>query len=190
MAVLEIAQIGHPVLRTPARPVNREELATGRIQGFIDDLIDTMRHAGGAGIAANQVHQPLRICTIEVDHNPRYPYKPSIPLTVLVNPALEPVGEEMFRLNEGCLSVPLRGDLRRHLRVRVRAWDRHGNDVVHDSAGLTAGTFQHEIDHLNGMLYIDRVEDPTTLSTWDEFDVHRRDEFVAEMEAFVRRIGS
>jgi peptide deformylase len=190
MAVLDIAQIGHPVLRTPARTVTREELASAAMQRFIDDLIDTMRDARGAGIAANQVYEPVRICAIEVDHNPRYPYKPPIPLTVLVNPELEYLGEDTFPLSEGCLSVPLRGDLHRRLRVRVTAWDRSGDEVVHEVAGLTAGTFQHEMDHLNGVLYIDRVEDPRTLTTWDEFDRHRRTDFFAEMEAFVARIGS
>jgi peptide deformylase len=190
MAVLDIAQIGHPVLRTPARTVTREELASDTTQRFIDDLIDTMRNAHGAGIAANQLYEPVRICAIEVDHNPRYPYKPPIPLTVLVNPELEYLGEERFPLNEGCLSVPLRGDLHRSLRVRVTAWDRNGNEAVHEVAGLTAGTFQHEVDHLIGVLYVDRVEDPRTLSTWDEFDRHRRSAFFAEMEAFVARIGS
>lgn len=190
MTVLDIAQIGHPVLRMPARTVTREELASDDMQRLIDDLIDTMRSAHGAGIAANQVAEPVRICTIEVDHNPRYPYKPPIPLTVLVNPELEYLGDETFALNEGCLSVPLRGDLHRHLCVRVTAWDRTGAEVVHEVAGLTAGTFQHEVDHLNGVLYIDRVDDSRTLTTWDEFDRHRRVSFLAEMEAFVTRIGS
>ena len=190
MAIRKIAQIGHPVLRTPARPVTHDELAGGAVQRLIDDLVDTMRDAGGAGIAANQVYEPVRICTIEVDRNPRYPYKPPIPLTVLVNPVLEPIGEEMFDLNEGCLSVPLRGDLQRRLRVRVTAWDRYGDTVVHEVAGLTAGTFQHEIDHLDGMLYIDRVTDSRTLTTWQEFDRHRGQAFAAEMAAFVERIGS
>lgn len=190
MAVLEIAQIGHPVLRTPARSVSQEELAGEEMQQFIDDLIETMRDARGAGIAATQVFRPVRICVIEVDHNPRYPYKPPIPLTVLVNPDLEYVGEETFPINEGCLSVPLRGDLHRRLRVRVRAWDRTGSERVHEAAGLTAGTFQHEFDHLNGVLFVDRVEDPRTLATWGEFDRHRREAFFAEMEAFVARVGS
>lgn len=190
MAVLDIAQIGHPVLRTPARTVTRQELASDAMQRFIDDLIDTMRDARGAGIAANQVYEPVRVCAIEVDDNPRYPYKPPIPLTVLVNPELELVGDEAFSLNEGCLSVPLRGDLHRNLRVRVTAWNRNGEVVVHEVAGLTAGTFQHEVDHLNGVLYIDRVEDTRTLTTWDEFDRHRRTTFFAEMKAFVARVGS
>jgi len=190
MAVREIIQIGHPVLRTPARTVKPTELASFPMQQLIDDLIDTMRNAGGAGIAATQVGEPVRICTIEVDNNVRYPYKPPIALTVLVNPEIEYLGDDTFPLNEGCLSVPLRGDIRRHLRIRVSALDRSGTEVLREVAGLSAGTFQHEVDHLNGVLFIDRVEDSRTLATWPEFERHAREVFVAEITEFVKRIGS
>src|SRR5688572_10763976 len=96
MAIRKIASIGHPVLRERARALTRDELASPAIQSFIDDLIETMRDASGAGLAANQVYDPVRICAIEVSDNPRYPYKPNIPLTILVNPELELVGEETF----------------------------------------------------------------------------------------------
>ena len=107
----EIATIGHPVLRERARELTRRRSCDRRrCSGSIDDLIDTMRDANGAGIAANQVHEPVRIAVIEVDDNPRYPYKPPIPLTVVVNPVIEPLDDEMVEINEGCLSVPdLRG---------------------------------------------------------------------------------
>src|SRR4051794_26399856 len=112
MALLKIATIGHPVLRQVARPLTREELLLSSTQAFIDDLVETMRDASGAGLAANQVYRPVQICAIEVDNNPRYPYKPKIPLTVLVNPELELLGEERFGNYEGCLSVPdLRGEV-------------------------------------------------------------------------------
>ncbi len=191
MTVRPIATIGHPVLRQPAREVAVDELGTGEIQRFIDDLIDTMRNAHGAGLAANQVNEAVRIAVIEVDHNPRYPYKPPIPLTVVVNPVLEPLDDELVEINEGCLSVPdLRGDVFRHVNVRVRYLDRHGG--VHDEVkrGLTAGTFQHECDHLDGRLFVDRVRDTRTLSTWEQFERYRRDEFVARITEFVRRVGS
>src|SRR5690349_13119332 len=124
MAIRKIAQIGHPVLRQIAREVTREELASPTIQTFIDELIETMRDADGAGLAAIQVYEPIRIVAIEVRNNARYPYKPPIPLTVLVNPVLTPVDDEMFENNEGCLSVPnLRGMVRRNVHVRVQAWD-------------------------------------------------------------------
>jgi len=191
MAIRKIAQIGHPVLRQRAREVTREELLAPETQRLIDDMIETMRAANGAGLAANQVGETLRVAVIEVDHNPRYPYKPPIPLTVLVNPVIEPVGSETVRINEGCLSVPnLRGELERHVTVRVRYLDRDG--VARDEVrrGLTAGTFQHEVDHLDGILFLDRVDDPATLTTWEQFERFHRDEFVARITEFVERVGS
>ena len=132
MAIRKIAQLGHPVLRQRAREVDRDELASAATQRFIDDLIETMRDASGAGLAAIQVYEPVRICAIEVGDNPRYPYKPRIPLTVLVNPVLTPVGDERFDNYEGCLSVPnLRGVVSRATHLHVRAWDRDGNEIVH-----------------------------------------------------------
>jgi peptide deformylase len=189
MTIRKIAAIGHPVLRQPARTVSVEELRDPAMQRLIDDMIDTMRDAHGAGIAAPQVHEPVRIATIEVTRNPRYPYKPPIPLTVLVNPVLEPVGEQTVEINEGCLSVPLRGNLRRYVAVRVRYLDRDGVPQEDVKRGLTAGTFQHEVDHLNGTLIVDRI-DPRSLSTWDQFERHHRDAFIARITEFVDRIGS
>jgi peptide deformylase len=191
MAIRKIASIGHPVLRERARSVTREELASPAVQSFIDDLIETMRDARGAGLAANQVHEPVRICVIEVSDNPRYPYKPNIPLTILVNPEVERLGDETFDNYEGCLSVPdLRGVVPRHTRARVRAWDRHGNDIDMTVNGLSAGTYQHEVDHLDGVLFVDRVVDSRTLCTWAEFDRHHRAAFVERATALVRRFGA
>ena len=191
MGVLPIATIGHPILRERARDVSVDELASPEMQEFIDDLIDTMHAANGAGIAANQIHVPRRVAVIEVDHNPRYPYKPPIPLTVIVNPVIEPIDDELVEVNEGCLSVPdLRGNVFRHVNVRVRYLDRDG--VEHDEVrrGLTAGTFQHECDHLDGTLFLDRVRDTTTLTTWEQFERFHRDAFVTRITEFVARVGS
>jgi peptide deformylase len=191
MALLKIATIGNPVLRQRAREVGRGELAGVEMQRFIDDLVDTMRDANGAGIAANQVHLPVRVCVIEVGDNPRYPYKPKWPLTVLVNPVVEPTTAETFSNFEGCLSVPnLRGRVPRFAGVHVRAWDRAGRDVELDVKGLTAGTFQHELDHLDGRLFVDRVVDPRTLCTWADFERFHRDAFVEQAKALVARFGS
>ena len=179
------------MLRERAREVTADELASDEIQGLIDDMIETMRSAGGAGLAANQVGRALRIAVAEVDGNPRYPYKPPIPLTVFVNPVIEPIGEERVVINEGCLSVPdLRGDLERWVRVRVGYLDRHGEAHEETKLGLTAGTFQHEVDHLDGILFLDRVEDTTTLSTWEQFERFGRDEFIARITEFTERVGS
>ncbi len=191
MALLKIATLGHPVLRQPARKLEREELASPGVQRFIDDLVDTMRDASGAGLAATQVHSPVAICAIEVNENPRYPYKPNFPLTVLVNPELTPTTGETFLNYEGCLSVPnLRGEARRFLGVRVRAWDRHGQDLDFEVKGLTAGTFQHEVDHLLGKVFLDRVEDTTSLTTWGDFERFHKAAFVERARALVARYGS
>jgi peptide deformylase len=191
MTLRKIAQIGHPVLRLRAREVSRDELLSPETQRFIDDLVETMRDANGAGLAAIQVYEPIRIVAIEVSgDNPRYPYKPKIPLTILVNPVLEPLDEETFDNYEGCLSVPnLRGIVKRHAHVRVRAWDRHGAEIDRVARGISAGTYQHEVDHLDGTIFVDRVTDPATFSTWDNFDRHHRDRFVAYAQAIVAKHG-
>lgn len=191
MALRKIAHVGHPVLRQVARPLTREELATPELQQFIDDLVETMRDADGAGLAAIQVYEPIQICAIEVRDNPRYPYKPNIPLTVLVNPVLTPLGDEQFDNYEGCLSVPnLRGVVKRFVRLGVTAWDRHGNAIIEEVAGLKAATYQHEVDHLLGKVFLDRVTDPTTLTTWTEFERHHKAAFVERVRALVARVGS
>ena len=192
MTALPITQIGDPVLRARASEVTLDELRMESVQQLIDDMIDTKRLANGAGIAANQVGSLMRIAVAEVpeDGNPRYPYKPPIPLTVIVNPVLEPVGDETFAVDEGCLSVPnLRGTVDRHVTVRVTYLDRDGNEHVEERRGLTAGTFQHEVDHLDGVLFLDRA-DPRSLSTAAEWDKHRREAFEARARELVARVGS
>jgi len=192
VSVREIVEIGDPVLRERAGELTAEELRSDLIQGLIDDLIDTMRAAHGAGLAANQVGEPVRVAVAEVEGvNPRYPYKPAIPLTVMVNPVIDPLDDELVEINEGCLSVPdLRGMLRRHVNVRLRYLDREGNEREEVKRGLTAGTFQHEVDHLDGRVFLDRVEDTGTLATWEQFERYQRDAFVERIAAFVERVGS
>ena len=180
--IRQIPQLGDPVLRAPNEPVTAEQLRSAEVQDVIDDMIETMRHAQGAGIAANQIGVNLRICVIGVDHNRRYPYKPPIPLTVLVNPALEPLDGVTYLNNEGCLSVPIRGNLHRYMNVRVRALDRGGARFTEVYRGLSAGTVQHEVDHLDGLLIVDRIHDAATMTTWDNFANHHRDDYL-------RRIG-
>jgi peptide deformylase len=179
---MKILSVGDPVLRERAREVTPEELRSPEFQRLIDDMIEAMRAAGGAGLAANQVGVLKRVAVIEVRDNPRYPYKPPVPLTVIVNPVLTADGDETFVVNEGCLSVPdLRGDLPRHLSVRVDYLDRDGEPHSEIRRGLTAGTFQHEVDHLDGVLFLDRVEDTTTFTTWEQFDRHHKDAFLARI---------
>jgi len=191
MTVLPIATVGNPGLRIRAAEVTREELGSADVQAFIDDLIETMRHANGAGLAATQVLRHQRICAVEVANNPRYPYKPPIPLTILVNPVLTPLDDELFRNFEGCLSVPgIRGEVARSTRIRVQAWDRHGNEIDEEVRGLKAATYQHEVDHLDGLLFLDRVEDSRTLSTWDSFNEFHKEAFVERVTALVAKHGS
>jgi peptide deformylase len=190
MTLLKIAHIGHPVLRQIARNLSLDELKGERIQAFVDDLVETMHDANGAGLAANQVYEPVAICAIHVENNPRYPYKPKIPLTILVNPELELCSEETFLNYEGCLSVPnLRGEVARSVHIRVRGLDRHGKPLEFEAKGLSAGTFQHELDHLQGKLFLDRVQDTRSLCTWAEFDRVHRDGFVARAQQIVARFG-
>jgi peptide deformylase len=191
MTVREILEVGHPVLRERARELTRDELASPAVQTLIDELIETKRAANGAGLAAPQVGESVRIAIAEVERdNPRYPYKPPIPLTVFVNPLIEPLDDELVAINEGCLSVPgLRGEVPRHVRVAVRYLDRHGAEHEEVKRGLTAGTFQHEVDHLDGVLFLDRA-DPRTLTTWDEYERFHRDEFERRARELVERVGS
>jgi peptide deformylase len=191
MAIRKIATLGHPVLREVARKLTLEELASPKVQAFIDDLVETMHDANGAGLAANQIYEPVRLCAIEVRNNPRYPYKPNFPLTILVNPEVIPTTEETFLNYEGCLSVPnLRGEVRRFTGVRVRAWNRRGEELDFEVKGLTAGTFQHEVDHLDGKVFVDRVEDTRTLATLADFERHHMAAFVERAKALVARFGS
>ena len=188
---LRIAQIGHPILRQPTRMLTREELLSEEIQSFLDDLVETMREASGAGLAANQVYQSLRICAVEVRNNSRYPYRPNIPLTILVNPILTPASDETFVNYEGCLSVPnLRGQVRRHCEVHVEALDREGNSISTVVKGMTAATYQHEVDHLEGKIFLDRVEDPNSVVTLENFQRYCIDKVAADVEALVKRYGS
>ena len=191
MTIRKIATIGHPVLRQVARDVSREELDSAPMQAFIDDLVETMRDANGAGLAAPQVHELVRIVAVEVDRNPRYPYKPRIPLTILVNPVVHFLTDETFDNYEGCLSVPnLRGVVARVAEIRVTALDRQGQPLDFVAKGLTAGTYQHELDHLDGKLFVDSVVDPTTFSTWTDFERYHREAFVRRAEAIVARYGA
>lgn len=191
MALRKIAQIGHPVLRETARPLTQTELASREVQGFIDDLVETMRDASGAGIAATQVYEKLRIFAVEVRDNPRYPYKPRYPLTVVINPEVTPLSTETFSNYEGCLSIPnLRGRVPRHAEVRVRGLDRNGGPLDFEVRGVSAGTFQHELDHLNGVLFVDRMVDTKSLCTWDHFERFEKERFVSEVRELVARWGS
>jgi peptide deformylase len=187
----EILTIGDPRLRQPAEPVEPGEVAAADTQELIDALVATMRAAQGAGLAATQIGVAKRVCVIEVDDNPRYPYKPKIPLTVIVNPRLTLLSAERFLNNEGCLSVPgFRGDVHRCTEIRVDGLDRSGDPLDFTVRGLSAGTFQHECDHLDGLLFTDRLADPASLTTWDNFTRYRQPAYLERVAALVARYGS
>jgi peptide deformylase len=173
MAILKVARLGHPALRQVARPVPVDAIRAPETQRFIDDLIETMREYDGAGLAANQVHTLQQICVIEVLANPRYPDAPEIPLAVVINPVVTPLTDEMEDGWEGCLSVPeMRGLVPRHTAVRLTCHDRDGQCVDLIAKDFFARVVQHETDHLQGVVYVDRMRDLRTLSHIAEWNKH------------------
>ena len=188
MPTLPIIQIGHPTLRQRARDVTAAELDSPELHRICDDLVETMRAANGAGLAAPQVDIPLRLFAVEVGANPRYPYKPRLGLRVLVNPIVCPISDETYASYEGCLSIPdLRGLLPRSTEVEVAYLDPTGNEHVERFGGLSAGTMQHELDHLDGILFPDRVEDPKSLCTWEMFRGYREEAWASSIRPLLER---
>jgi peptide deformylase len=158
MAVRAVLKMGHPLLRQVAAPVT--QFGTPALRALLADMDDTMRALDGAGLAAPQIGVPLRVVIFEVTRNPRYPEAGEIPYTVLVNPELTPLGTEMDEGWEGCLSVPgLRGLVPRHRRLRYRGRDADGQVIDRTVEGFHARVVQHEVDHLDGVLYPMRVRD-------------------------------
>jgi peptide deformylase len=173
MAILKVARLGHPVLRQRADPVPVDEIRSAAIQRVIDDMVETMREYDGAGLAGNQVHTPKRIAVIEVTANPRDPDAPRIPLTVLVNPVVTPLTQDVEEGWEGCLSVPeMRGVVPRYTAVRLEAYDRDGQPIDLVAKDFFARVIQHETDHLDGIVYVDRMRDLSTLSHIAEWQKH------------------
>ena len=163
MAILKIARLGHPILRRVADPVDPEEVRSPRIQRLIQDLLDTVDEADGAGLAAPQVHASLRVVVLQLD--------PEVGMEVWINPELTPGSDDEVLTFEGCLSVPgLRGLVARPGQVHVRALDQKGVPFERQLEGFPAVVAQHECDHLDGVLYVDKVE-PKTLTFVEE---HRR----------------
>jgi len=158
MAVRQVLRMGDPALRARAEPVARA--GDPAVRTTIDDMLDTMRACDGAGLAAPQIGVALRIVIFGIDRNPRYPDAPPVPLTVLINPEIAPLGDALEDGWEGCLSVPgMRGLVPRHARIRYRGLDADGVPVDRTADGFHARVVQHECDHLDGILYPDRIED-------------------------------
>ncbi len=158
MAIRTVLRMGHPLLLQVAAPVER--FGTAELRELVTDMDQTMRALNGAGIAAPQVGVSQRVVIFEVTHNPRYPHAEPVPYTVLVNPTLEPIGDEQDEAWEGCLSVPgLRGVVARHTRLRYRGFDAAGRPIDRIVSGFHARVVQHEVDHLDGILFPQRVAD-------------------------------
>jgi len=161
MAVLRIARLGHPALRRVAEPIPPERIADPAVQRLVDDMIETLRDHDGAGLAAPQVLQPLRLVVLAIE--------PGADPLVLINPELSFLGQSMIRSFEGCLSVPeLRAAVNRVGQVRVEALDRQGEPLSLDLEGFGAIAVQHECDHLDGVLYVDLAE-PRSLAFLKEY---------------------
>jgi peptide deformylase len=171
MAVREIIRMGHPTLRKRARELSDTEIGSAAVRRLVEDMVDTLHDAGGIGLAAPQIDEPVRLAIIEIPGGPsRYGEIPAMPLTVFVNPHIEVVDPARAGYWEGCLSVPgLRGFVERPQHVHVRALDLANRPIELELKGFLATVFQHEFDHLDGRLYIDRMDDPTRLMFEEEY---------------------
>jgi peptide deformylase len=169
MSILKVARMGHPVLRRRAREVEKAELKEPSIQKFIDDMIDTMHEYHGVGLAAPQVHEGLRIFVAAINPADEEPLPVDADPMVFVNPVITPVGQDVFEDWEGCLSIPdLRGRVPRVREITVSALDRNGSRIEIASHDFPARVIQHETDHLDGVLFLDRMRSFGTLSFLDE----------------------
>lgn len=167
MSILKVARMGHPVLRTRARPVEPGEIGRPAFQQLIDDMIETMAEYEGIGLAAPQVHRSLRLFVAGMDRD-----ETELPLVTIVNPEITVVGSAIEEVEdwEGCLSIPdIRGKVPRAREIKVRGLDRHAKRFELTARGFSARVIQHETDHLDGILFFDRMKDLGTLTFLDEY---------------------
>lgn len=172
MAVRRIIRMGHPVLRQPARELDRAEIGSNAFEQLLEDMVDTLHDYGGIGLAAPQVAESVRLAIVELPDEPtRYGETPQMPLTAFVNPVVEVLDPATAGFWEGCLSVPgLRGFVERPQHIKVSYLDAEGEPRALELQGFLATVFQHEFDHLDGKLYIDRMTDMRLLSFEREFE--------------------
>ena len=165
MSILKVARMGHPVLRAPARPLDAAEIRTPRIQRLIDDMFETMHDSQGIGLAGPQVHESIRLFVAGVDDE-----EASMSPVVAINPEVTSVGPRIEEDWEGCLSIPdIRGRVPRAVEIRLRALDRHGEPITLTASGFPARVIQHETDHLDGVLFFDRMTSFDSLTFLDEY---------------------
>jgi peptide deformylase len=176
MSILKIARMGHPVLRAKARPIHPSEIRTPKIQQLIDDMFETMREYQGVGLAAPQVHEGVRLFVAGFPPRPGRDEEEDeddgedVPEMALINPEIEFLSRDAVEDWEGCLSIPdIRGRVPRARQIIVRAFDRHGKKIEMPAAGFTARVIQHETDHLDGVLFFDRMKNFQSLTFLDEF---------------------
>jgi len=171
MAILKVAKLGHPVLRCVADPVEPDRVKSPEIQRLIDDMYDTMAEYGGLGLAAPQVHSPIQILVTEDITDPDREGEFLARRSVVINPKITFLTSEEIAYFEGCLSVPdFRGRVPRIRRIRLQGLDRDAGRIDREVEGFPAVVYQHEVDHLNGIVFLDRMKDLSTLSYMQEFD--------------------
>jgi peptide deformylase len=177
MSILKVARMGHPVLRARARALDRADIKTASIQKLIDDMIETMEEYHGIGLAAPQVHEKVRIFIAGVQEDARSDEDdPEIVPVAMINPEIVPLGSEVVSDWEGCLSIPdIRGQVPRQRHVRVRFLDREGTRTELQLADLAARVVQHEYDHLDGVLFFDRMKNFETLTYLEEYSKYWRE---------------
>ena len=175
MGIRNVLRIGHPTLRRRAEEVPDDWFGSQRLQELIDDLFDTKLACSGAGLAAPQIDEPWRVFVVGMDHNPRYPDAPPLSELVLINPVLKSIGKELISGWEGCLSVPgLRGEVQRWQRIQLKWQDREGASHTEELQDFHARVVQHENDHLDGVLFPDRLTSPLAFGFTDELQAHGR----------------
>jgi peptide deformylase len=168
MSILKVARMGHPVLRAKARPLDKTELKSAAVQKLIDDMIDTMSEYRGVGLAAPQVHEGVRIFVASIDDGENSD-DDAEPLAI-VNPEITIVGGDVVEDWEGCLSIPnIRGRVPRARAIKLRALDRQGDRIELGAHDFPARVIQHELDHLDGVLFFDRMRSFATLTFLDEY---------------------
>jgi peptide deformylase len=170
MSLLKVARMGHPVLRSRAREVERAELKQLSMQKLIDDMIDTMHEYHGVGLAAPQIHEALRIFVAAIAPQNEEPLAPGDEPMVFINPVITPVGNDVVEDWEGCLSIPdIRGRVPRARSIKVSAFDRNGGRIEIASHDFPARVIQHETDHLDGVLFFDRMRTFESLAFLEEY---------------------
>ena len=181
-----IAQIGHPILRNKTKDIPINEIKSENTKKIIEKMIKTMRMHNGAGLAANQIYEPISISIVEVMDNPRYKHLNTIPLKVLINPkVIIKKDTATFNSYEGCLSVPnLRGKVKRYNTINVTYYTKDAKKITENIKGLESIVYQHEIDHLDGYLFTDKVEDNSTLVTYENYQKYYEQEYKKELENF------